>query len=85
MKKTLEPTYVLHGGLRLELTRTDKWWVVSSLDDIGLHTQGKTIDEALENALDAKKTLDESRRLLTQEMIRRPAKGPAVKARGKTP
>ncbi len=60
--------FVIDGDLRLEITKTAKWYVVSSLDIQGLHTQGKTIEEAIENAHDAAKTLAEAREIMLKEL-----------------
>ncbi len=46
---------VIDGDLRLLVERSEKIYVASSLDIKGLHTQGGTIEEAIENAHDAAK------------------------------
>lgn len=48
---------VIDGDLRLLIERGEKMYVASSLDIRGLNTQGKTIEEAIENAHDAAKNL----------------------------
>ncbi len=52
---------VIDGDLRLLVECGEKRYVVSSLDVKGLHTQGRTIEEAIENAHDAAKVLAEYR------------------------
>ncbi len=52
---------VIDGDLRLLVECGDRMYVVSSLDVKGLHTQGETIEEAIENAHDAAKLLAEYR------------------------
>ncbi len=52
---------VIDGDLRLLVERGEKMYVVSSLDVKGLHTQGRTIEEAIENAHDAAEVLAEYR------------------------
>ncbi len=56
-----ESFVVLDGDLRLLVERGEKMYVVSSLDIRGLNTQGKTIEEAIENAHDAAELLSEYR------------------------
>lgn len=75
-----KPIYVIDGDLRLEIVKTEKWYVVSSLDVSGLYTQGKTIEEAIANARDAAETLAESRALMTSELAEAKPKKPAAKA-----
>ncbi len=52
---------VIDGDLRLLVERGEKMYVVSSLDIRGLNTQGRTIEEAIENAHDAARLLAEYR------------------------
>lgn len=52
---------VIDGDLRLLVECGEKMYVVSSLDIRGLNTQGRTIEEAIENAHDAAKLLAEYR------------------------
>ncbi len=52
---------VIDGDLRLLVECGEKMYVVSSLDVKGLHTQGRTIEEAIENAHDAAALLAEYR------------------------
>ena len=52
---------VIDGDLRLFVECGEKMYVVSSLDIKGLNTQGRTIEEAIENAHDAAKLLAEYR------------------------
>lgn len=59
---------VIDGDLRLLIERGKKMYVVSSLDIRGLNTQGKTIEEAIENAHDAAKLLAEDRNAMTREI-----------------
>lgn len=61
-KKAMEKSFVvIDGDLRLLIERGEKMYVVSSLDIRGLNTQGKTIEEAIENAHNAAKLLAEYR------------------------
>ncbi|MDR2390433.1 MAG: type II toxin-antitoxin system HicB family antitoxin [Planctomycetota bacterium] len=59
---------VVDGDLRLRVVRTDKWYVASSLDVAGLYTQGKTIEEVIDNAHDAAKCLAESHARMLREL-----------------
>ncbi len=59
---------VIDGDLRLLVTPGDGWYVVSSLDIRGLNTQGRTIEEAIENAHDAAKVLAEDRKEMLKEI-----------------
>ena len=52
---------VIDGDLRLLLEYEAGWYTASSLDIRGLNTQGRTIEEAIENAHDAAKLLAEDR------------------------
>ncbi len=52
---------VIDGDLRLLLEYEAGWYTASSLDVRGLNTQGRTIEEAIENAHDAAKLLAEDR------------------------
>ncbi len=61
-KKHMEKSFVvIDGDLRLLVERGEKMYVVSSLDIRGLNTQGKTIEQAIENAHDAAALLAEYR------------------------
>jgi predicted RNase H-like HicB family nuclease len=59
---------VIDGDLRLLLEYEAGWYTVSSLDIRGLNTQGKTIEEAIENAHDAAKLLAEDREAMLREV-----------------
>ncbi len=59
---------VIDGDLRLLLEYEAGWYTVSSLDIRGLNTQGKTIEEAIENAHDAAKLLAEDREEMMREI-----------------
>ncbi len=61
-KKSAEKSFVvIDGDLRLLIERGEKMYIASSLDIRGLNTQGKTIEEVIENAHDAAKVLAEYR------------------------
>ena len=90
-KKGLEKSFVvIDGDLRLLLEYEAGWYTVSSLDIRGLNTQGKTIEEAIENAHDAAKLLAEDRAEMMREVrdaSKKTRKAGAVKskqAKGKT-
>ena len=59
---------VIDGDLRLLVTKSGKWYVVSSLDIRGLNTQGRTIEEAIDNAHDAARLLAEDREEMMDEI-----------------
>jgi predicted RNase H-like HicB family nuclease len=59
---------VVEGNLRLKVVKTKKWYVASSLDVAGLYTQGKTIEEVIDNAHDAAKCLSESHAKMLAEL-----------------
>lgn len=62
VKNTVEKSFVvMDGDLRLLLEYEAGWYTVSSLDIRGLNTQGRTIEEAIENAHAAAKLLAEDR------------------------
>jgi predicted RNase H-like HicB family nuclease len=68
---------VVDGDLRLRVAKTKEWYVASSLDVVGLYTQGKTIEEVIDNAHDAAKCLADSHakmlaELAAAEPVRRP-------------
>lgn len=68
-KKGVEKSFVvIDGDLRLLLEYEAGWYTVSSLDVRGLNTQGKTIEEAIENAHDAAKLLAEDRAEMMREI-----------------
>ena len=68
-KKGVEKSFVvIDGDLRLLLEYEAGWYTVSSLDVRGLNTQGKTIEEAIENAHDAAKLLTEDREAMMSEV-----------------
>ncbi len=72
---------VIDGDLRLLVECGEKMYVVSSLDIRGLNTQGRTIEEAIENAHDAAKLLAEYRASEIREIK---AAGRKTMARNKT-
>ncbi len=59
---------VIDGDLRLLLEYEAGWYTASSLDVRGLNTQGRTIEEAIENAHDAAKLLAEDRAEMMREV-----------------
>lgn len=59
---------VIDGALRLLLEYEAGWYTASSLDVRGLNTQGRTIEEAVENAHDAAKLLAEDRAAMMREV-----------------
>lgn len=59
---------VIDGDLRLNVTRTDKWYIATSLDVHGLNAQGKTIEEVIENAHSAAQLLAEMRADMAHEI-----------------
>ncbi|MDR1677147.1 MAG: type II toxin-antitoxin system HicB family antitoxin [Deltaproteobacteria bacterium] len=68
-KKGLEKSFVvIDGDLRLLFEYEAGWYTVSSLDIRGLNTQGKTFEEAFENAHDAAKLLAEVRAEMIDEV-----------------
>ena len=68
-KNGVEKSFVvIDGDLRLLVECGEKMYVVSSLDIRGLNTQGRTIEEAIENAHDAAKLLAEDREAMMREV-----------------
>ena len=68
-KKGIEKSLVvIDGDLRLLLEYEAGWYTVSSLDIRGLNTQGKTIEEAIDNAHDAAKLLAKDRAEMMREI-----------------
>ena len=58
---------VVDGALRLKVTPSNGWYVVQGLDDDGLLTQGRSIEEAIYMAHDAAKGLAESRAIIAAQ------------------
>ena len=91
-KKGIAKSFVvIDGDLRLLLEYEGGWYTVSSLDVRGLNTQGKTIEEAIENAHDAAKLLAEDREAMMREVrdasnkVRKARAAPHPKAKRKAP
>ena len=59
---------VIDGDLRLNVTKTDKRYIATSLDIHGLNTQGATVEEVIANAHDAAKLLTEIRADMAREI-----------------
>lgn len=82
---------IIDGDLRLLLEYEAGWYTVSSLDIRGLNTQGKTIEEAIENAHDAAKLLREDREAMMREVrdasqkARKATMAKSTRAKRKTP
>ena len=74
---------VIDGDLRLLLEYEAGGYTVSSLDIRGLNTQGRTIEEAIENAHDAAKLLAEDREAMLRDVRNASRKAGAAK-RAKT-
>lgn len=87
-KRAAKSFVVIDGDLRLLVECGEKMYVVSSLDIRGLNTQGRTIEEAIENAHDAAKLLAEDRAEMMREIrtaSKRAKKGTVAKAKRTTP
>ncbi len=61
---------VVDGTLRLKVTPEEGWYVVQGLDDDGIVTQGRSIEEAIYMAHDAAKGLAESRAIIAAQEAR---------------
>lgn len=73
---------VVDGELFLRITPEDGWYIVQGMNDSGLITQGRSIEEAIYMAHDAAKCLAESRAIIAAEEAEK-AKAEKAKARTK--
>jgi len=71
----MKPFTVVLDGRRFRFTRTEKWFVVSCLDEPKISTQGRTFEEAASMAVEAvREVLEFEKDLRQTKPVRKPAR-----------